>query len=217
MEIMKKELELSCPFCTKSICHRDIEGTPPSFCPMPESEDLIEQTVKKYTENETVKTLALNAARTEAEGYCEWTRIEEIIHFARRMDVKTIGIAHCAGLMNEARIAHRVFKSHGFEVHSICCKVGKTEKTDIGLEDAEKIRPGEKESACNPIAQAMLLENAGCELNVVIGLCVGHDSLFFMHSNAPVTVLVAKDRVTGHNPAAVLYTHDSYYRKIKKD
>jgi uncharacterized metal-binding protein len=50
---------------------------------------------------------------------------------------------------------------------------------------------------------------------VLIGLCVGHDSLFFKHSQAPVTVLVAKDRVLGHNPVAALYTSHSYYQRLK--
>jgi uncharacterized metal-binding protein len=52
-------------------------------------------------------------------------------------------------------------------------------------------------------------------LDYLIGLCVGHDSLFFKHSDAPVTVLVAKDRVLGHNPVAALYTSHSYYRRLK--
>ena len=60
-----------------------------------------------------------------------------------------------------------------------------------------------------------LLNEAETDLNVVVGLCVGHDSLFFRHSDALVTVLVAKDRVTGHNPAAVLYTSHSYYQRLK--
>ena len=59
---------------------------------------------------------------------------------------------------------------------------------------------------CNPILQARLLNQAYTELNVVIGLCVGHDSLFYKYSNAYTTTLVTKDRVTGHNPAAALYT-----------
>ena len=57
----------------------------------------------------------------------------------------------------------------------------------------------------------------GTELNIEVGLCVGHDSLFFRHSAAPVTVLVAKDRVTGHNPAAALYTSHSYYRRLREN
>jgi uncharacterized metal-binding protein len=50
----------------------------------------------------------------------------------------------------------------------------------------------------------------------VVGLCVGHDSLFFKYAQAPTTVLVAKDRVFGHNPAAALYLSRSYYRKLMR-
>ena len=73
-------------------------------------------------------------------------------------------------------------------------------KEEIGLEDGEKIRPGGYEAMCNPVGQAVLLNDSGCEFNIVLGLCVGHDSLFFRHSEGPVTVLVAKDRVLAHNP-----------------
>jgi uncharacterized metal-binding protein len=95
--------------------------------------------------------------------------------------------------------------------------VGSIPKDEIGLADGEKIRPGQFEALCNPIGQARLLNEAGTELNIVVGLCVGHDSLFFRHSEAPVTVLVAKDRVTGHNPVAALYTSHSYYRRLRED
>jgi uncharacterized metal-binding protein len=53
---------------------------------------------------------------------------------------------------------------------------------------------------CNPIAQAMIMNREKTELNIIVGLCVGHDSTF-IRSEAPVTVLVAKDRVLCHNPA----------------
>ena len=58
---------------------------------------------------------------------------------------------------------------------------------------------------------------AGTELNVVVGLCVGHDSLFYKYSNALCTTAVTKDRVLGHNPVAALYTAETYYKdKLKK-
>jgi uncharacterized metal-binding protein len=100
-------------------------------------------------------------------------------------------------------------------VYSVCCKVGSIPKEEIGLSDADKVHPGSFEALCNPVAQATLLNEAGTGLNIVVGLCVGHDSLFFRNSQAPVTVLVAKDRVTGHNPAAALYTSHSYYRRLR--
>jgi len=64
---------------------------------------------------------------------------------------------------------------------------------------------------CNPVGQAMLLDDAGSQLNVVVGLCVGHDALFTKTSKAPVTTLVVKDRVLCHNPVAALYNHQAYY------
>lgn len=70
---------------------------------------------------------------------------------------------------------------------------------------------------CNPIHQALRLNAENTEFNIVMGLCVGHDSLFYKYSEALVTTLVAKDRVLAHNPVAALYTSNSYYSKIIKD
>ena len=65
-----------------------------------------------------------------------------------------------------------------------------------------------------PVAQAELLNSHGAEFNVVMGLCVGHDSLFFRYAKALSTVLVAKDRVLGHNPVAALHLAGSYYDRV---
>ena len=70
------------------------------------------------------------------------------------------------------------------------------------------------EAICNPILQAQLLNEQKTDLNVIVGLCVGHDSLFIKHSDAPVTTLITKDRVLGHNPAAALYTSNFYYQRL---
>jgi uncharacterized metal-binding protein len=166
-------------------------------------------------DDQGTRELAQAAARTEAAGYCKETRVQEVMSFAHRMGFRRLGIASCIGLIQEARLLHDILDANGYEVFSVCCKVGSIPKEEIGLADEEKIRPGQFEALCNPIAQAKLLNDAGTEFNVVVGLCVGHDSLFFRHSKAPVTVLVAKDRVTGHNPAAALYTSHSYYRRLR--
>ncbi|MBI4537399.1 MAG: DUF1847 domain-containing protein [candidate division NC10 bacterium] len=181
---------------------------------MPEAGELLQSIERKYLDDESLRTFAVESARTEADGYCRRTRVEEIMDFARRIGVTRLGIAHCAGLMQEARVAREIFQAGGFEVQAVCCKVGSIDKEKVGLADREKVRPGQFEALCNPVAQAALLHQAGTQLNVLIGLCVGHDSLFFMHSKAPVTVLVAKDRVLGNNPAAALYTCHSYYRRL---
>ena len=84
------------------------------------------------------------------------------------------------------------------------------------LNEAMECCEGVGVNMCNPILQAKLLNKAKTDLNVVVGLCVGHDSLFYKYSEALTTTAVTKDRVLGHNPVAALYTADSYYSKLKK-
>ena len=104
-----------------------------------------------------------------------------------------------------------IFREHGFEVFGVCCKAGAVPKTGLGID--EKCSAVGK-VACNPILQAKVLNEAKTDLNVVVGLCVGHDSLFYKYSDALVTTAVTKDRVLGHNPVAALYTANSYYGKL---
>jgi uncharacterized metal-binding protein len=207
-------LRLKCASCATQACYAE-PGTVeyPDFCPIPTSSDVLARARRVY-DDETIRTVAAAAARTEAAGYCRETRVEEVMSFARRLGASHLGLAFCVGLRREAAMAQRIFEAGGFRVSSVCCKVGSIPKEDVGLADEEKIRPGQYESLCNPVAQASLLAAAGTELNVAVGLCVGHDSLFFRYSEAPVTVLVAKDRVLGHNPAAALYTSGSYYKRL---
>jgi uncharacterized metal-binding protein len=109
----------------------------------------------------------------------------------------------------------QIIQDRGFEVVSVLCKAGRTPKELIGITDRDKIYRGTDEAMCNPVFQARLLNRARTELNILLGLCVGHDSLFFKNAQAPTTVLAVKDRVTGHNPLAAVYLSDSYYRKLK--
>ncbi|MEE9913026.1 MAG: DUF1847 domain-containing protein [Deltaproteobacteria bacterium] len=143
------------------------------------------------------------------------TRIEEICEFAQKMGYVRLGLVFCVGLAREAGIVADMLERRGFEVVSVICKVGAVPKEDIGLKDEEKVRAGRHESMCNPIAQAMIMNDAQVQFNILLGLCVGHDSLFFKYAEAPVTVLAVKDRVTGHNPLAAVYLADSYYVRLK--
>lgn len=209
-------MDLRCAICRVQACSEEPGSEPyPPLCPMSQETRALTEARAAYEGQET-RELAQAAARTEAAGYCKETRVEEVMNFARRFGTSRLGIASCIGLIQEARLLQEILEANGFEVFSVCCKVGSIPKEEIGLADEEKIRPGQFEALCNPIGQAQLLNEAKTGLNVVVGLCVGHDSLFFRHSTAPVTVLVAKDRVTGHNPAATLYTSHSYYRRLRE-
>jgi len=64
---------------------------------------------------------------------------------------------------------------------------------------------------CNPVLQAMVVNEAKTDFNILLGLCVGHDSMYFKYADAPTTVLAVKDRVAGHNPLACINTSGNYY------
>jgi uncharacterized metal-binding protein len=130
------------------------------------------------------------------------------------MGYKKVGIANCIAFVDLAYVLSGILESHGFDVVSVACKNGNIPKEELGIADHEKVRPGQFEALCNPVSQAELLNAHGCEFNVLLGLCIGHDSLFFKYAKAPTTVLVTKDRVLGHNPIAALHLVDTYYRRV---
>ena len=175
--------------------------------------DGINDAAGKYDDAE-VRRISQVSAVVEAAGYCKWTRVQEICEFAKRMGFKKIGIATCISFVDHAKVLSGILESHGFEVASVACKHGAIPKEELGIKDEEKIRPGNYEAICNPVGQAELLKRAGCEFNVVLGLCVGHDSLFFKHAQGLTTVLVAKDRVLAHNPIGALNLADTYYSQL---
>ena len=205
----KKPEELSCVDCGTQNCKYK-DRTYPDFCLTTHLRDEdLEWALERYKDEDNHKVMVASA-EVEYEGYGKWTRVQEIMEFARKIGAKKIGIANCIGLQNEARIFAKILRHNGFEAYSVICKVAGKAKSSVGIpKKCEEIGP----AMCNPILQARLLNQAHTDLNVVIGLCVGHDSLFYKYSDAYATTLVTKDRVTGHNPAAALYTSNSYYRK----
>jgi len=154
-----------------------------------------------------ISRLQRAAAAIEAKYYGQKTRLGEIIEFAKLLSCRRIGLAFCVGLSEEARVIEAILAER-FDVVSVCCKTCGINKKDF---DLPYIRNSDFESMCNPAGQADLLNKAGSELNVVCGLCVGHDAIFSKASQAPVVTLIAKDRVLAHNPAAALYCQ--YVRK----
>jgi uncharacterized metal-binding protein len=155
----------------------------------------------------------LKAAREEGKTVPVRPRIREIAEFAKTIGAQKLGLAFCSGLYDEAGRAAAILENHGLDVVSVICSCGAVDKTEVGIPAEHKIRgPGCFEAACNPLVQAEILNVARTTFNILVGLCVGHDMLFTAHSKAPVTTLIVKDRITGHNPLASLYSR--YHRDI---
>lgn len=216
-----------CALCTvKSRCCRTPGGDGPRFCSTQLYPDALEKASQAYADPE-VQRFAHAGAVQEQSCYQlaadrpgvvipQKPRITETVEFAQRMAYKRLGLAFCGGLHQEAAVVSKILTSEGFQVISAMCKVGCVDKSQIGVEESDKINRGGHESMCNPIAQAEILNSAQTDFNVLLGLCVGHDSLFLKYSEAPCTVFAVKDRLLGHNPLAAIYTIQSNYRFLIK-
>lgn len=199
----------SCIDCAVTNCNLQDKAYPDFCLTTHMNEEVLADAMKLYEEEENRRSM-IAAGEIEHDFYGQFTRVEEIMAYAKKMGFKKIGIATCVGLIAESRTLASILRYNGFEVYGIACKAGVQKKVDVGIpERCNSIGP----NMCNPILQAKLLNEAKTELNVVMGLCVGHDSLFYKYSDALVTTLVAKDRVTGHNPVAALYGANFYFKK----
>ncbi len=186
---MARKTKIRCSLCNKHECKHDKK----------DCFDSAEKHVELYDE----RTKQLHRAATAIEGrhYCRAPRLQEIVLFAKEAGFRKLGLAFCIGLADEARVIDKIL-SREFEIASVCCKLSAVDKRVFGL---EQIDPDAEEVMCNPIGQADMLNRARTELNIICGLCVGHDAVFSLHSEAPVTTLIAKDRVLAHNPVGAVY------------
>lgn len=219
--------KLQCAKCKAKPCREGItdESLLPEYCPLKTSQKLIQEVLERY-QKEEIHSFYLNSALTEKEAYDEkaareedrivpiMPRIREIAEFAKKIGVTRIGMAFCSGLSDEAARAAAILEKHELEVCSVVCSCGALDKSEFGVPEDYRIKSkGKFETGCNPLLQAELLNQAGTDFNVLIGLCVGHDMLFTKHCQAYVTTLVVKDRFTGHNPVISLYTR--YHEDIR--
>ncbi len=200
-----------------------LEEAPP-YCPMRRLPEVMQGVASEY-ERADVREFARLASVQEAECYelteegvrTRFPRLEETIQFAGKCNYRKIGMAFCVGLKQEARMLTEIFAAKGFEMITVNCKVGGVPKENIGLLPEEKIMPpGRMETMCNPIAQAEVLNAEQVDLAIMLGLCVGHDTLFLKYIRPPCTVLAVKDRVLGHNPLAAAYlSKGPYYSRMR--
>ena len=215
-----------CPYETpERICQKPA-GQGPENCPTLHQASLKREALTALKDPRAFQ-FARQASLQEASGYTGRDqgyarirpikpRIVETVEFAQRMGYSRLGMVFCLGLRQEAAVVHHILETNGFEVVSVLCKVGRVSKSELNLGPEDQIdMQASDEVMCNPILQAFILNHEQTELNIILGLCVGHDSLVLKHSQGMCTVLAVKDRVLGHNPMAAVYTYDSYSRYLK--
>ncbi len=198
---------MPCSSCSDQTCFTG-QGQMPDRCP--DLKGNLSDT------EEPAKGFIEFATRTQGKKI---TRMNEVIQYADFMDYKKIGIACCIGLHDELRIISERLKNAGFRVFSVMCKTGTLEKKAVGVPAKYRMTSqtgyGIGCAACNPVAQAFLLNREKTHMNCILGLCTGHDTVFMKYTQAPVVTLIAKDRSNGHNPASVLYNFygDNFFQR----
>lgn len=191
---------MRCDLCTDKACNqgKDCLG---------EKNNVVQNMYRSPEEHKIMQVIAA----IEVNYYFQKSRLEELIIFCREMNYERLGVAFCIGLEKEAQVLCTLLRKF-FNVSSICCRVCGVPKEDFGL---KKRDPLKDEIMCNPLMQAKVLRDDRTELNIIAGLCLGHDILFTKYSHAPVTTLIVKDRLLAHNPVGALYSR-YYVNRIKR-
>ncbi len=207
-----ESVSAQCAKCTVIRCGAPEKNAKlPSFCVTKNYPDLIKESIEKSMTDEAQAVHLAWSHLEERIGKDRYsrTRLEEVIAYAQNRDVKKIGIAHCISMRYEAKLLTNILEDNEFEVISVCCLAGEVTREDVHIES--------KGVFCNPVMQASVLNRESTQLNILLGLCVGHDSLFIRHSDADVTPLVVRDGQLGNNPAVALYLSAGPWKgKFKK-
>jgi len=191
---------VGCHRCKTISCLQQYPEGIPRYCRAGKFPEIIRNTQKAYLEPDIAR-IHLATARVLKKGSFMWPRVQECIEFARELDAKKVGLAVCIALLREGRAMAQLLEAADLDVVTVGCMIGAVKPQDTGVPDELVNEIG---IACNPLAQAEIMNQEGTELNFIYGLCVGHDTLFIRHSEAPVTYVAAKDAVTGDNPGAAL-------------
>ncbi len=204
----------TCAYCTVRACGKEDYNKMPANCPM-KNQDIVKENFELYKKEENYE-FYIKSSEIEALGWALWSRLKDTVELCKHMNYKKIGVAFCRGLSSEAKVVCDVFRKHNFETVSIICKVGGIAKEKVGIDPGMKVRDEDVfEPICNPILQAKLMNEQKTDFNVIVGLCVGHDSLFTKYSDALCSTLIAKDRALANNPVGAIYCQT--YMKHKLD
>jgi len=193
-------MQTGCRYCKTTANFKGNFNAMPPNCPTKIYSE-ITKNKEPYEDEVTAKIMKVADQTPFDEQGKLRSRVEELIFFAKEMGYSKIGIAFCVTLIKEAQELAALLEREGLSPVLACCRLGAIDYAQINL---PKKNPEKFASICNPIAQARLFNEVKTDLNVIFGLCLGHDILFNRESQAPTTTLIVKDRVYGHNPLKAL-------------
>ncbi|MCF7809567.1 DUF1847 domain-containing protein [bacterium] len=202
LEAQKRELseEIDCLNCVDRKCLRGENCVG----------ELASNLTKTSNEVQEMLESAMDVAFEEERKLC---RMAELVYYCLGMKYERIGVAFCIELLHPSTILVGVLRRF-FKVFPVCCKIGGVEIEDDNSKNLHgyTVKPT-CHIACNPIMQAEMLNRFETDINIIVGLCVGADSIFTSASNAPVTTIFVKDKSLANNPIGAVYS-DYYLNEI---
>jgi uncharacterized metal-binding protein len=195
----KMDLIYSCSICESKPCIKGGNNFPKQ-CPTVLQSKIAIESKDIYIENKIINNIMKisdTLPRNEIKEYR--SRFDEIILFIKEMRINKLGVAFCTGLSDEAGKFIELFKNEEIKIIPVCCRVGAVDKNEIGIKKSDHFI-----STCNPITQAEILNSEKTDLNIVIGLCVGHDVIFNKYIKGLTTTLIVKDRKYNNCPVKAL-------------
>ena len=198
----------SCVDCGTQNCKYQ-NRTYPEFCPTTHlKEEDLQWALERYDEPRN-HDIMVASAEVEYEGYCQWTRVQEIMEFARKHGV----CPKDRGTQDRHRPLHR---SHPRGTHLFPHPASQRLRTTGG-----DLQGGGQGEVVHRHPAGVRIHRGGHVQPHPAGAPAERSADGPERGHRPLrgarqpdaTTLVTKDRVTGNNPAAALYTAESYYRK----
>lgn len=179
---------MDCTLCKNRICRAGEKCTIVSFDK--------DEVVARYQQEQPIVQAAARLVDNGRAGTLP--RLMEIAELAQMLKMQKLGLAYCYGMESDARLVAQFLRKEGFTVEAASCTVGGLAQNQINAES------NNCNVACNPIGQALQLNQRQPDLVITMGLCLGHDLLFQRNIMADTTTLLVKDRVYQHQPLLAL-------------
>lgn len=162
--------------------------------------ELIRRAVDIYKNDDFVKWAVGAHSQLLGRGGSRWPRIRHIAGFCKAGGITKAGIGVCMGFLEEAKHVKGYLSEQGIDAVVVCCGIGGLKLEDMGISRDV----GYDYTSCNPVSQINILNGAETGINIMMGLCVGHDMIFNRLSEAPVTALFVKEHISGHSPYSTI-------------
>ena len=112
-------------------------------------------------------------------------RANEVLEYAKKMNYKKLGVAVCYALLSECRLFINSLRENAIKCVVVVCGPEASKTPSLNLDEIDSYVV-----VCDPLSQAEILNSKKTDFNIIVGLCLGNDSLLVKNLNALSSILV---------------------------